>query len=115
MLTRLFGQARRATIIIPIVIVAATLLIAGLPLWASGPAVSDHAVTATFTCTPVGVGVFTNHVHVRCSPAAGAIAYFAYCSTTDSALSSRFLSAFTTAKATSKNLVVFYNPADTSG
>ena len=33
----------------------------------------------------------------------------------DSASASRFLSVFTTAKATVKNLIIFYTPGDTSG
>jgi hypothetical protein len=115
MLTQLLGQARRARFLIPIVVAAASLLFAGLPLRASGPATPSHSVTQAFPCTPVGVAVFTDHVHVRCSPADGAFIYFAYCSTTDSALSSRFLSAFITAKATAKQLVVYYDPGNTSG
>ena len=68
-----------------------------------------------FTCTPIGVASFNNRVHVRCSAAApGGIYWFAV-STTDSGRASRFLSIFTTAKVTGKNLGIWYNSTDLSG
>jgi hypothetical protein len=79
---------------------------------AAGPS----STTDYFNCTPTGVAAFIDRVHVRCSPAApGNIMYFAYCSRSDSALASRFLSIFTTAKVTGKNLDIFYDPNDDSG
>ena len=38
-----------------------------------------------------------------------------HCSTKDSALASRFLSVFTTAKVTGKNIDIFYTQTDLSG
>ncbi len=102
----------RYLITAPVLIAVVLLLAASIPTQASAPA----APTAAFTCTPTGVAIFTNRVHVRCTPAApNSIAYFAYCTATDSATASRFLSVFTTAKATGKNLVIFYDPNDLTG
>ncbi|NTU63664.1 MAG: hypothetical protein HGB05_09740 [Chloroflexi bacterium] len=99
-----------AFVVVPIV-AAAALMVASIPTQAGGPS----APTDVFTCTPAGVAAFTNRVHVRCSPAApNSISYFAYCSS-DSATASRFLSVFTTAKATGKQLDIFYTPGDLSG
>ncbi len=99
---------------IALAIFAAAVLLAMwiTPMQASAPA----APTDSFTCTPTAVAAFSTRVHVRCSPAApGSIAYFAVCTTSDPANAARFLSIFTTAKVTGKNLVIFYTPSDTSG
>lgn len=64
----------------------------------------------TFICTPVGVAVFDQRVHVRCLTAApGGIVYFAV-STSDSKKAARFLSVMLSAKAQGKNLAVYYDP-----
>jgi hypothetical protein len=77
---------------------------------------SSSAAPQYFLCTPVAVATFSDRVHVRCSPAApGGIAFFAVCSTSDAANAARFLSVFTTAKVTGKQLAIYYNPNDTSG
>lgn len=69
-----------------------------------------------FQCTPVRVAAFTNRVHIQCSTAAapGGIYYFAVPSS-DSGTASRFLSIFTTAKVTGKNVLIYYTASDTSG
>jgi hypothetical protein len=105
-------HVRRLLVVLPVVAAVVVLLGASTPTQASAPA----APLDVFACTPTGVAAFTNRVHVRCSPAApNNISYFAVCSASDSATASRFLSVFTTAKATGKNLDIFYTPSDTSG
>jgi hypothetical protein len=104
-----------AILAIPVIVLAVALLTVTQPLEASAPAAGPADV---FACTPTGVAAFTNRVHVRCSaggPPNNTVFYFAYCSTQDSALASRFLSIFTTAKVTGKNIDIFYNPTDLSG
>ncbi|MCL5996451.1 MAG: hypothetical protein M1546_10425 [Chloroflexi bacterium] len=103
-----------AFVVMLLIAAVSVLLITRMPLQASMP----QATTATFTCTPAAVAVFTERVHVRCSTGAApgnAIFYFAYCSQQDSALASRFLSTFTTAKVTGKNVIIFYSQNDLSG
>ena len=97
---------------LPILVVVATLLAAGLPLRASAP----ESTTAFYSCAPLTVGSFYNRVHVLCTaPAPGGISYFAYCTAFDSANASRMLSIFTAAKATGKNVGVYYDPNDLNG
>jgi hypothetical protein len=68
-----------------------------------------------FTCKSTEVRVFPERIHVRCDKAAsGGIVYFAI-STTNSAHAARILSLLTTAHLTARNLVVEYDPNDTSG
>jgi zona occludens toxin (predicted ATPase) len=71
--------------------------------------------TETFTCTPSQIAVFTNRIHMRCTTTtADGIYYFAV-STADPAAASRFLSIFTTAKVSSKNVYMYYTTSDTTG
>ena len=103
-----------AAIVMSVVAITAVLLGATPQLQAR----TLLAPTDTFLCTPTAVATFTNRVHVRCStgaPPGSAIFYFAYCSANDAALASRFLSTFTTAKVTAKNLYIFYTQSDQSG
>lgn len=95
----------------------ALALLVGLSLINKVSAATPSAPSSLsiFSCSPVTVAAFTNRVHVSCNPAAGSIAYFAYCSTKDSANANRFLSLFTTAKVTGKAIYIYYNPNDTSG
>ena len=102
---------RRAVFVVPVMLALLAALAASTPTLAS----TSKAPTSIFNCTPSTVAVFTNRVHVSCNPADGAIVYFAYCSTKDSAAASRFLSVFATAKATGKKLYIYFNPSDTSG
>lgn len=82
---------------------------------ASPDAQVELAAYATFTCTPSRVAAFTNRVHIRCSAATPeGISYFAV-SSSDSGTASRFLSIFTTAKVTGKNVLIYYFLNDTSG
>ncbi len=105
-------HVRRLVVVLPVVAAVVLLLAASTPTQASMP----DAPTDYFICTLTHIGAFTNRVHVRCSPPApNNIYYFAACSTSDSATVSRFLSIFTTAKATGKNLGIYYTPSDTSG
>ena len=99
-------------IVIPIVTIL-LLLAANAPTQASSPT----APASVFTCTPNAVGVYANRIHVHCTTGAApsaSIFYFAVCNATDSALASRYLSVFTTAKVTGKNLTIFYASADTT-
>ena len=74
------------------------------------------AGATSFLCTPVAVAAWSSRVHVRCSAAAsGSISYFSVCNSPDSGFASRALSVFTTAKVTAKNLMIYYDAADTSG
>jgi hypothetical protein len=114
----MFGLARprliAATLLIPVLITAAFLLVRSQASYANAP----QAILTTHTCTPTGVGVFSNRIHVRCSTGGApgaAITYFAFCTQNDSALSARYLSTMTAAKATGKNLVMFYDQNDLSG
>jgi hypothetical protein len=107
------GRITLVTLLIPVLVTAAVLLTSSQPLLARPP-----AAIITHTCTPTGIGVFANRIHVRCSTGGepgAAIVYFAYCTAQDAALSARFLSTITAAKATGKNLVLFYDQADLSG
>jgi len=97
------------TILIAVITI---LLVASNPAQASSPSTP----TDYFVCTPQQVGVFTQRVHVRCAPSApNNISYFASCYASDSATASRFLSIFTTAKVTGKNVAIYYTASDTSG
>jgi hypothetical protein len=103
---------RRLIVSLPVVAAVVLLLAASAPTRAS----TLDAPTDYFVCTPTHIGTFTSRVHVHCSPPApNNIYYFAACSTSDSATASRYLSIFTTAKATGKNLAIYYTPSDTSG
>jgi hypothetical protein len=117
--------ARRATLGTTVFVLTAlmlgSLLGGSIPSQASDTAQIDEAdpagaaPAAYYSCTPVRVAVFTNRVHVRCAAAApGGIVFFAV-STTDSASASRFLSVFSTALATGRQINVSYDANDTSG
>jgi hypothetical protein len=78
----------------------------GLP--AIDPA-APEATSSTFTCNINQVAVWENRIHVRCSPANGNIAYFAYA--TDplhGAQANRYLALADTAYALGHRLVVGY-------
>jgi hypothetical protein len=87
---------------------------------AAAPSYEVSAPNATFSCSVFGVGVFNTRVHVRCSNgyilsgSTPTIFWFAY-PNSDSATASRFLSAFTTAKALNIPVVLYFNPTDLSG
>jgi hypothetical protein len=68
-----------------------------------------------FSCNPVDVAEFPNsRVHVRCSPADGAIAFFAL-GVSRSGDADRTLNLATDALINKKRLTISYDPADTSG
>ena len=98
-----------SAVVVTVVLFGVTFLVQARTLSASAD---------SFLCAPTAVATFTNRVHVRCSTGAApgnAIFYFAYCSANNSAQASRFLSTFTTAKVTAKNLVIYYTASDLSG
>jgi len=99
-----------------VLILVAAALLPRVVAESRASAQASSAALDTYTCTPVGVAVFTNRVHVRCSAPAppGGIYWFAV-STADSASASRFLSIFTTAMVTGKNVRIWYSPSDLSG
>ena len=72
------------------------------------------AYAAETSCTPSNVIVFGNRVHIRCVESVGGIQYFA-ASTADAAHVARVLSILSTATVAGRTVVVFYDPADTSG
>ena len=97
---------------LPLLVVVATMFVAGHPLRASTP----ESTTDFYSCTPLTVGSFYDRVHVLCSVAApGGISYFAYCTSFNSANASRMLSIFTAAKATGKDIGMYYDPDDLNG
>jgi hypothetical protein len=114
---------RRSFIFLPIALISLGGAITVLSIWSlifapplqAQSVGANQTIGATFTCTPISVASFTNRVHVRCSAAApGGIYWFAV-STKDSGMASRFLSIFTTAKVTGKNIFIWYDAADLSG
>jgi hypothetical protein len=109
-----YSRFNRFVMILVPLFVLVVLLVASVPTQAGNPA-DPAAPTVSFICTPIGVAEFTTRVHVRCNPADGAIAYFAYCSANNSSTAARFLSVFIAAKATGKNIAVYYTASDTSG
>ncbi len=107
------GRARRSVIIL---LACASVLLLFVASSRVERVAAQATAAETFICIPDTVAVFNTRVHVRCQQAApGGIYYFAFCNKTDSATASRFLSVFTTAKATGKNLRIYYTPSDTSG
>lgn len=76
---------------------------------------ANPVLGASYVCTPTGVAAFDTRVHVRCSAAAPGGIYFFAVSTNDSGRASRYLSVFTTAKVTGKNITIYYNTTDLSG
>lgn len=74
-------------------------------LWAS---------PTTFGCNPIEVAVFDNRVHVRCSPTAGTIGFFAV-STANADKAARFQDLATSALINNKVLVIFFDSFDLSG
>lgn len=96
-----------------IVKTAVSLALAAVALGSPGAALAN-----SYTCTPTEVGVFADRLHVKCSAylldGGTAVWYFAV-PATDTAFANRFLTAVNTAITTSRNVVVYYNPGDTSG
>jgi hypothetical protein len=66
------------------------------------------------SCTPIGVAVFENRVHVRCSAPIAGFTFFAV-STADAQNAARFLNLFTTARVNNRVLTIFFDTADLSG
>jgi hypothetical protein len=113
---RLYVRKFRASLIVLLgALVLALALLFGLSHKGKVSAAAPSAPSDIFDCAPSTVAAFTDRVHVSCNPADGAISYFAYCSTKDSATANRFLSIFTTAKALGKGINIYFNPSDTSG
>lgn len=116
MFKRFVPYTRRAMFVLPVVVVLLLLLAASTQTIASAPA----APTTFYQCTPDTVAAFTNRVHVHCTvpyvaPGPANIYWFAFCTSPDSVTASRMLSVFTAAKATGKNVGVYFTPTDTSG
>lgn len=76
--------------------------------------VSSAVAETTTVCTPIRVAVFKNRVHVQCSSAVGGISFFA-APTSDSANVARILSLLSTAQVAGRNVLIWYDPANTSG
>lgn len=78
-------------------------------------AVPALAAQTFYTCKSIGVAVYAERIHVQCDkPASGGFSYFAL-STTNSAHAARILSVLTAAHLAGRNIVVLYDPGDTSG
>jgi len=69
-------------------------------------AVPNDTTASPFLCTVNNVAVFDNRIHIRCNPADGSIAYFAYA--TNSPNANRFLALANTAYALGDKLFVYY-------
>jgi hypothetical protein len=111
MLQVTFRYGKKVLVVVTLIVIAG-LLAASLPAQAGAPA----APSVFYQCTPDNVAAFTNRVHVHCTvPYNGAIYWFAFCSTKDSATASRMLSVFTTAKALNGHIGLYFDPNDTSG
>lgn len=83
--------------------------------FASGMSFPKIAFAAEFTCNPVDVATFPGkRIHVKCSPANGAIQWFAL-GVNNEGEANRMLSILSTAFALQKKLTIWYNPNDTSG
>ncbi len=115
MLNKYSRYVRLVVFVLPVMLILILLLTASIPVKASAPATPQAPNYDLFTCTPYRVAAFTNRVHIWCSsPTPQGISYFAV-STSDSGAASRFLSIFTTAKVTGKNVMIYYWYTDTSG
>lgn len=69
----------------------------------------------SFFCTPNGVAVFENRVHIHCTTAdSNGVSYFAY-PNTDAAQTARVLSLLLVAYTTTSPVYIYYDPNDTSG
>jgi hypothetical protein len=91
-----------------IAVVTAALLVLG-------SASRSSAASTFYTCKSVDVHSFAERIHVRCNqPTGGGIVFFAV-STANSAHAARILSVLMTAHLTGRNIVVEYDPNDTSG
>lgn len=75
---------------------------------------SAAAAETTTNCTPIRVAAFKNRVHVQCSSAVGGISFFA-APTSDPQNAARILSLISTAQVAGRNLLIWYDPANTSG
>ena len=70
---------------------------------------------AWFTCKSVEVATYADRIHVRCTQAAsGGIVFFAV-STANSAHAARFLASLLMAHTVGKDVVVEFDPSDTTG
>lgn len=79
------------------------------------PARPSFAASTFFTCKSVDVAVFPERIHVRCTqPAVWNVVFFAV-STANSAHAARILSALLVAHSVGKNVVVEFEPNDTTG
>lgn len=74
------------------------------------PAGPAEPSASPFYCTVNNVAVFESRIHVRCSPADGVIAYFAYpTDLTHSQQASRYLALANSAFALGKHVWVYYD------
>src|SRR5438093_13287148 len=89
----------------------------GLFLLITTLAITPLLADEFYTCKPVDVSVYPERIHVRCDkPTSGGILFFAVpTASTEPAHVARVLSVLLIARATTKNVQVEYNPADTSG
>jgi hypothetical protein len=76
--------------------------------------ITPSAHAAIFNCNPADVASWGNRVHVRCSPSAGVIAFFAV-NTTNPGATERFTEIALAALVNNKTLAIEFNPADASG
>lgn len=107
----MFKRYLKRAILVVLIVAAVAFSVASGSTQAGAPS----APTVFYQCVPSVVGAFTDRVHVFCAtPYNGTISWFAYC-TADSATASRLLSVFTTAKATGKDVGLYFDPNNTSG
>ena len=79
------------------------------------PARMSFAASTFSTCKPVEVATYAERIHVRCVQAtSGGIVFFAV-ATANSAHAARILSSLLMTHTVGKNIVVEFDPSDTSG
>lgn len=80
-----------------------------------GPTRPSFAASTFFTCKSVEVATYAERIHVRCTQvASGGIVFFAV-STANSAHAARLLASLLMAHTVGKDIVVEFDPSDTSG
>lgn len=79
------------------------------------PTRMTFAASTTTTCKPIEVATYAERIHVRCAQATSAGIVFFSVATANSAHAARMLSSLLMAHTVGKNVVVEFDPNDTSG
>jgi hypothetical protein len=119
---RIFSLANLRLIVEILLVVAALTIILSRSTPTEAAAVPAPAAAPNagwYTCnSPDQVAVFFNRVHVRCTsttPTISGVSWFAVPTSPDSAVASRFLGIFQSALVAGRPLILYVDPADTTG